>query len=55
MHKNLFQRVGILLERRVHFKDNVVLIELRENRGYLALAKCVVQSVVDHLRQNPQT
>src|SRR5882762_750181 len=39
MHKNLFQRVGILLERGIHFQDDMVLIELRENRGYLTLAK----------------
>jgi len=27
---NTFQRIGILLELRVHFQDHVVLIQLRE-------------------------
>jgi len=52
--KICFSASGFCWTRRVHFQDNVVLIELRENRGILALAKCVVQSVVDHLRQIPR-
>src|SRR5258708_20158553 len=54
MHVNLFQRVRILLEGWVHFQNHMVLIQLRENRGDLALAKSVVQRVVDRLRQNTQ-
>src|SRR5579859_6256665 len=44
---NILERIGILLELRVHFHDDVILIELRVNRGDLALAEGVVQGVVD--------
>ncbi len=54
MHINLFQRVGILLECRIHFEHDVILVQLRKNRGDLPLAERVVQRVVDRLRQNSQ-
>ena len=44
---NIFERIGILLKLRVHFHDDVILIELRINGGDLTLAEGVVQGVVD--------
>src|SRR6266481_2500866 len=43
MHINVFR---VLLELRVHFQDDVVLIQLRENGGDQALAESVVERVV---------
>jgi hypothetical protein len=34
------------------FEDHVVLIQLRVQRGNLALAESVVQRLIDHLRRN---
>ena len=47
VHVNIFQRIGILLELRIDFHHHVILIELREDGGDLALAEGVVQRVVD--------
>src|SRR6266436_2832358 len=44
---NIFQRIRILLELRVHFEDHVILIELSKNRGDLPLAKSIVKRVVN--------
>src|SRR6267143_677804 len=44
---NVFQRIGVLLELRIHFDDNVILIQLSEDGGAQALAESVVESVVD--------
>src|SRR2546427_5164466 len=44
---NVFQRIGVLLELRIHFDDNVILIQLSEDGGDQALAESVVESVVD--------
>ena len=51
---NIFQRIGILLESRVHFQDDVILIELRENGGDQALSESVVKRVVNIGRKNAQ-
>src|SRR5215470_7532920 len=55
MNIDALEGVGILLELRVHFQDNVVLIQLRVNRGDLALSEGVVESVVDVGGKNSQT
>ena len=47
VHVDVFQRVGILLELRIDFQDHVVLVQLREDGGDLALAEGVVERVVD--------
>src|SRR5258708_33145618 len=44
---NVFQRIGILLELRIHFQDHVVLVELGKNGGDLPLAKSIVKRVVN--------
>ena len=46
---------GFLLELRLHFENDVILIQLREHGGDLALAKSVVQRVVDHLRRDSES
>ena len=46
-----FSESGILLELRLHFEHHVVLVQLREDGGDLALAEGVVERVVDRLRQ----
>ena len=46
-HVDIFERVGILVERGIDFHDDAILIELGENGGDLALAKGVVERVVD--------
>ncbi len=51
----LAEIAGGLLEFRVHFQDDAILIELREHRRDLSLAKRVVQRVVDHLRCDAQS
>ena len=53
-HVNILQRVRVLLELRIDFQDHVILIELREDRGDLALAKGVVERVVDVGGQNAE-
>ncbi len=47
MDIDVLQRAGILLEVRSDFHYYVVLVQLGENRGDLALAECVVERVVD--------
>src|SRR5229473_622797 len=47
MDVDIFEGVGRLLELRVGFQHNVILIQLSVDRGDLALAEGVVQSVVD--------
>ena len=51
----LFERSRILRKLRIHFEHHVVLVQLREYRRDLALAECVVERVVDRLRQYAQT
>src|SRR5215468_9596726 len=55
MDVNVFQRVWVLLELRVHFHDDVILIELCVDRRDLALAESVVEGVVDIGRKNAET
>src|SRR6266566_1152351 len=50
----VFQRVRILLELRIDFQDHVILIQLREDGGDLALAVGIVKRVVDVRRKNSQ-
>ena len=45
---------GILLKLRIDFQNDVVLVELGVDGRDLALSECVVESVVDLLRQNAQ-
>src|ERR1700731_744479 len=47
LYVNVFQRIGVLLELRIHFDDHVILIQLSEDGGDQALAESVVESVVD--------
>src|SRR5260370_32871145 len=54
LHVNIFQRIRILLELRIHFQDHVILIELGKNRGDLALAKGIVKRVVNVGVENAQ-
>src|SRR5215813_7555090 len=54
MDVNVFQRIGVLLELRIHFHDDVILIELRVNRGDLALAEGVVESIVNVSWENAE-
>ena len=51
-HVDLPQRVGRELEVRLHFEDHAVLVELRENDRDLPLAECVVERVVNRLREH---
>jgi len=48
------ERVGRDLQPGIRFQDDVVLVELREDRGDLTLAERVVERVVDHLRRDAQ-
>ena len=54
-HVDILERIRILRELRIHLEHHVVLVQLREDGGHLALPKGVVQRVVDRLRQNPQS
>ena len=51
---NIFQRIGILLELRIHLQHHVILIQLRKNGGDQPLPESVVQGVVNVRRKNPQ-
>ena len=53
-HVNVLKRIGILLKLRVDFHDDVILVELRKNRGDLALAEGVVERVVNVGRKNTE-
>src|SRR5258708_40271950 len=52
LYVNVFQRIGILLELRIDFQNDVILVELSEDRGDLALAKGIVERVVNVGRKN---
>src|SRR6267154_819435 len=54
MNINIFEIVRVLLELRIYFQDDVVLIQLREDRGHEALAVSIVERVVDIGRKNSQ-
>ncbi len=54
MHVDVLQRVGILLEVGLHFHHHVILIELGEDGGDLALAEGVVEGIVDIGGKNAQ-
>ena len=54
MHVNVFERIRILRKLRIDFQHHVVLVQLGEDGGDLALSESVVQRVVDGLRQNAQ-
>src|SRR6267378_4300687 len=54
MYINVFQIFRVLLELRVYFQDDVVLIQLREDSGDQALAECVVERVVYVGGKNPE-
>ncbi len=51
-HVDAVQSIRILLELRVHFKHNAILVQLGKDRRNLALAKGVVERVVNRLGQN---
>src|SRR5207302_387371 len=53
-HVNVLQRIGRLLELRVDFQQHVVLVQLREDSGDLALAESVIERVVNGLGQNAE-
>src|SRR5207245_6067312 len=44
---NIFQRIRILLELRIHFQNHMILIELGKNRGEPSRAKGIVKRVVN--------
>ena len=50
-----FSLSRIKLELRLRFEDDVILVQLRVHRVNLALAKGIVERVVDRGRGNPQT
>ena len=52
---DLFQSFRALPELRLHFHDNVVLIQLRVHRRYLPLPEGIVERVVDHLRRDAKS
>ena len=54
IHVDILQRVGILLEARIDFEHDVILVELREHRGHLPLPEGVVEGVVDCWRQDSE-
>ena len=47
---DVLQRLGPLLKVRLHFQNDAILVQLREDRGHHPLAKRVVEGVIDHLR-----
>ena len=51
---NIFERIGMLLELRVNFENDAILVELRENRRDLPLAERVVESIVNVGGKNPE-
>ena len=51
----MFEGVGILLELRIDLQNDVILIELREDGGDLALAESVVKGVINVRRKDTQT
>src|SRR5260370_23486033 len=55
LYIDIFQRIRILLKLRIDFQDNVILIELGKNGGDLALAKGIVERVVNVGKKNAQT
>src|SRR5258706_7932206 len=55
LYVNVFQRIGILLELRIDFHDHVILVELGKNCGDLALAKGIVERVVNVCRKNAKS
>src|SRR6266404_107679 len=40
-HVDVLEGLRVLLEARLHLEDDVVLVQLREDRGHLALAEGV--------------
>ena len=50
----VFQSLGILLELRINFEDDVILVQLRKDGGDLALAVGVVERIVDVGRENAE-
>ena len=46
-HINVFETIGILPEVRPHFQYHMVLIQLLVHGGDLALAKGIVERIVD--------
>src|SRR5260370_38206166 len=54
LYVNVFQRIGILLELRIDFQNDVILVELSEDRGDLVLAKGIVERVVNVGRKNSE-
>ena len=50
----MLQIVGTDLERGLDFEHDVILVELGEHGGHLALAEGVVERVVDGLGQNAE-
>ena len=42
------------MKSRRHLEHHVILIQLREHGGHLALAICVVKRIVDHRRRDAE-
>ena len=54
MHVNVLERIRILRKLRINFEHHVILVQLGEDGGDLALSEGVVESVVDGLRQDAE-
>ena len=54
LHVDRLERFGILLEAWRDFQDDVILVQLREDRRDLTLTEGVVERVVDRLRLDTQ-
>ncbi len=54
LHINVGEIAGVILELRPDLKHHVILVQLREDGGDLALAKGVIQRVIDGLRQDAE-
>src|SRR5580658_7481685 len=55
LNSQILQRPGALLPLVPGFENHVILVRLRENRGYLALPERIVECVVDVLRSDAKT
>ena len=55
VHVDTLERIRARLESRIDLEDDVILIERGEHRRDDALAKSIVERIVDRRRQNPET
>src|SRR5947199_77964 len=53
-NKKILQRSWLQAITRLHFQNDVILVQLREYCRDLPLPERIVERVVDHLRRDPQ-